>query len=41
MSLGVLSPEPTFTLAPVKKTAQEKYNFGAVVEGIDLENISG
>jgi hypothetical protein len=33
--------EPTFTLTPMKAPADKKYNFGAVVTDIDLNNISG
>jgi hypothetical protein len=41
MAPGVLAPEPTFVVTPMTKTAKEKHNFGAVIEGIDLENICG
>ncbi|KAK1993215.1 Clavaminate synthase-like protein [Colletotrichum falcatum] len=40
MSPGVLTAEPTFTVTPVTKTADEKYNFGAIVENVNLDDIS-
>lgn len=41
MAPGILAPEPTFTVTPMTKTPKEKHNFGAVIEDLDLENISG
>jgi hypothetical protein len=41
MAPGILAPEPTFTATPMAKTQKEKHDFGAVIEGFDLENISG
>lgn len=41
MSPGVLSAEPGFTVTPMSKTEKEKPNFGAVIEDLDLESISG
>jgi hypothetical protein len=41
MSPGILARDPTFTVTPMTKTQKEKHNFGAVIEGVDLENISG
>ncbi|KAF2444154.1 Clavaminate synthase-like protein [Karstenula rhodostoma CBS 690.94] len=35
-----MAPRPMFTTTPMKKTSNEKHNFGAVIEGIDLEDIS-
>ncbi|KAH8681919.1 hypothetical protein BX600DRAFT_429821 [Xylariales sp. PMI_506] len=40
MSPGKLVSEPSFKLTPLEKTAKEKYNFGAVVEGVDLNNVT-
>ncbi|GJC86327.1 putative dioxygenase C576.01c [Colletotrichum liriopes] len=40
MSSGVLSVEPSFTVTPVTKSAEEKYNFGAIIEDVDLDTIS-
>ena len=41
MAPGVLAPEPTFTVNVMNKSATKKYNFGAVIDDLDLENISG
>jgi hypothetical protein len=41
MAPGILAPEPTFTVTPMARTQKEKHDFGAVIEGLDLENISG
>jgi hypothetical protein len=41
MAPGILAPEPTFMVTPMTKTQKEKHDFGAVIEGIDLQNISG
>ncbi|PVI04816.1 Clavaminate synthase-like protein [Periconia macrospinosa] len=35
-----MSSAPSFTVTPLTKTANEKHNFGAVIEDVDLENIS-
>ncbi|KAK2025430.1 Clavaminate synthase-like protein [Colletotrichum zoysiae] len=40
MSPGVLTVEPDFTITPVAKTTEEKYNFGAIVENVNLDQIS-
>jgi hypothetical protein len=41
MAPGILAPEPTFVVTPMTKTPKDKHNFGAIVNGIDLENIDG
>jgi len=41
MAPGILAPEPTFAVKEMDKTAKEKHNFGAVIDDLDLENISG
>ncbi|KAK1965410.1 hypothetical protein LY78DRAFT_658298, partial [Colletotrichum sublineola] len=41
MSPGVLAAGTSFTIAPVKKTAEEKHNFGAIIENVNLDDISG
>ena len=41
MAPGILAPEPTFVVTPMTKTPKEKHNFGAVITGIDLEDITG
>ena len=41
MAPGILAPEPSFTLNEMDKTAREKHDFGAVIEDLDLNNISG
>ncbi|EXJ81620.1 hypothetical protein A1O1_07685 [Capronia coronata CBS 617.96] len=40
MSPAALTPEPTFQVRPVIKRKDQKFNFGAIVEGLDLNNIS-
>ncbi|KAF7443980.1 TauD Probable taurine catabolism dioxygenase [Pyrenophora tritici-repentis] len=40
MAPGILAPEPSFTLNEMDKTAKEKHDFGAVIEDLDLNNIS-
>ncbi|KAI1076490.1 hypothetical protein F5B20DRAFT_318366 [Whalleya microplaca] len=40
MSPSAITPEPTFTVTRMKKLPNEKHNFGAVVTGVDLNNIS-
>ncbi|KAJ9157778.1 Clavaminate synthase-like protein [Pleurostoma richardsiae] len=40
MSPSTLLPEPSFSLTPMEKSLKEKTNFGAVVEGLNLEDIS-
>jgi len=41
MAPGILAPEPSFTLNEMDKTAKEKHDFGAVIEDLDLNSISG
>lgn len=41
MSPGKLLSEPSFKLTPVEKLENEKFNFGAVITGLDLNNING
>jgi hypothetical protein len=41
MSPAALTPEPTFQVLPVIKRKEQKFNFGAVVEGLNLNDISG
>jgi len=41
MAPGVLAPEPTFTVKEMEKTVKEKHNFGAVIDDLNLDNISG
>lgn len=41
MSPGRLASESTFEIKELKKSANEKYNFGAVIEDLDLGNMSG
>lgn len=33
--------KPTFTVSPMEKSVHEKHDFGAVIDGVDLENIIG
>ncbi|XP_014556027.1 hypothetical protein COCVIDRAFT_38263 [Bipolaris victoriae FI3] len=40
MSPGRLASESTFEIKELKKSANEKYNFGAVIEDLDLGNMS-
>lgn len=41
MSPSRISPEPTLKITPfVNKTPKQKINFGAKVEGLDINNIS-
>ncbi|OLN95522.1 putative dioxygenase C576.01c-like protein 2 [Colletotrichum chlorophyti] len=40
MSPGVLSAQSNFTVKTVVKTAEEKHIFGAIIENVNLENIS-
>jgi len=41
MAPGILPPEPTFTVKEMEKTAKEKHDFGAVIDDLNLDNISG
>jgi hypothetical protein len=41
MSPGKLISEPSFKLTNIEKLPNEKFNFGAEVTGLDLNNISG
>lgn len=41
MAPGILAPEPSFTLNEMDKSVKEKHDFGAVIEDLDLNNISG
>jgi hypothetical protein len=41
MSPAALTPEPTFHVLPLIKRKEQKFNFGAVVECLDLNDISG
>lgn len=41
MTSETFPTEPSFTVTPFVKTAGAQYNFGAVVENIDLGNIDG
>jgi hypothetical protein len=41
MAPDILPSEPTFTINEMQKSAKEKHNFGAVIEDLDLDNISG
>lgn len=41
MSPAALTPEPTFQVVPLEKRKDQKFNFGAIVEGLDLNDISG
>ena len=41
MSPSVLKSEPGFTVVPMKKTSDDKTNFGAVIGDLDLSDISG
>ncbi|CAN9101087.1 unnamed protein product [Alternaria alternata] len=40
MAPGRLAPEPTFTVKEMAKSTKEKHNFGAVIDDLDLDNIS-
>ncbi|ERT02401.1 hypothetical protein HMPREF1624_00699 [Sporothrix schenckii ATCC 58251] len=40
MSPSALRPEPGFTVVPMKKTGDDKTNFGAVIDDLDLNDIS-
>jgi xanthine dioxygenase len=41
MSPSANLPEPSFSVTPIAKTPKDKTNFGAVLEGLDLNDISG
>jgi len=41
MAPGILAPEPTFTVKEMEKTVKEKHSFGAVIDDLDLNGISG
>jgi hypothetical protein len=41
MSPAMVYDEPSFTLAPIQKTPEQKYNYGAVITDLDLNDISG
>lgn len=41
MAPGIIPPEPTFTVKEMTKTAKEKHNFGAVIDDLNLDTISG
>lgn len=41
MSPAALTPEPIFHVLPLIKGKEQKFNFGAVVEGLDLNDICG
>jgi hypothetical protein len=41
MSPGKLLSEPSFKLTPIEKTPSEKHNYGAVITGLDLNDIHG
>ena len=41
MSPGVLASERTFTVKEMKKTVKEKHNFGAIINDLDLNKITG
>ncbi|KAI1388413.1 Clavaminate synthase-like protein [Hypoxylon trugodes] len=40
MSPSAISPETSFTVAPMKKSLKEKHNYGAIVTDIDLNDIN-
>ncbi|KAK5127339.1 hypothetical protein LTR85_006678 [Meristemomyces frigidus] len=40
MSPAALLPEPTFQVDLIEKSPKEQYNFGAIITGLDLNNIS-
>ncbi|KAF6843917.1 alpha-ketoglutarate dependent xanthine dioxygenase [Colletotrichum musicola] len=40
MSPAALTPEPTLAIHKMEKTPKEKHDFGAVITGLDLDNIS-
>ncbi|KXS98168.1 hypothetical protein AC578_6423 [Pseudocercospora eumusae] len=40
MAPATLLPEPTFDIAEIEKSPKEQYNFGAIITGLDLNNIS-
>lgn len=41
MSPIALSPEPSFRVEPLVKTKEQRFNFGATVLDLDLNNVSG
>lgn len=41
MSPSILKPEPGFAVIPMKKTGDDKTDFGAVIPDLDLNDISG
>lgn len=41
MSPAALTPPPSFQVLPLIKTKDQQFNFGAHVEGLDIEEISG
>jgi alpha-ketoglutarate-dependent taurine dioxygenase len=40
MSPALVIPEPSFTVTPIEKGPKEKSNFGAIITGVDLNNLS-
>ena len=40
MSPGKLIAEPSFTVTDLPKSAKDKTNYGAVIEGVDLNNVN-
>lgn len=34
-------PEASFTITPMKKSSNDKHDYGAIVSKIDLNNING
>jgi len=41
MSPVAITPEPTFTVTPIAKTKAQKFDFGAIVDGLDLNDVAG
>ena len=41
MSPGKLLSEPSFTVTPLKPEEGKKYNYGAVIDDLDLSDING
>ena len=41
MSPGELLSKPSFTIAPLEKQSEQNFNGGAVITGLDLNDISG
>jgi len=41
MSPGKLLSEPSFTVTPLTPEGGKKYNYGAIIDDLDLNDING